>query len=89
MTVVILRLFIRPCRPFQRPSTTFCLRAWLAAKSIAGLLGLHAELLGAGHRAEHVRRLEELLGRDAAAVQARAADLVLLDHGDASPALAP
>ena len=81
-TVVILRPFIRPCRPFHSWSTTFCLRAWLAAKSIVGLVGLHAELLGAGDRAEHRGRLEELLGRDAAAVQARAADLVLLDHGD-------
>ena len=47
-----------------------------------GLLDGDAELLGPGHGAEHRRRLQELLGRDAAAVQAGAADLLLLHHGD-------
>ena len=35
-TVVIFRRFISPDRPFQRPSTTFCLRAWLTEKSMTG-----------------------------------------------------
>ena len=55
-----------------------CLRAWLTAKSTVRLAGLDAELLGPGDVAVHRRRLEELLGRDAAPVEARAADLVLL-----------
>ena len=42
-----------------------------------------AELLGAAHRAEHLGGLEQLLGRDAAAVQAGAADALLLDERDA------
>ena len=36
-------------------------------------------------RAAHVGRLEELLGGNAAAVQARATDLVALDDGDVEP----
>ncbi len=44
-----------------------------------------AELLGALDRAVHRGRLEELLGRDAAAVQAGPADLVPLDDGDGQP----
>ena len=51
-------------------------------KSRPGLIGEDAELLGAGHVAVHRRRLEQLLGRDATPVQAGAADLLLLDHGD-------
>ena len=35
------------------------------------------------------RGLEQLLGRDAATVQAGAADLVLLDHGDVQPGASP
>ena len=34
--VVILRCFMRPARPFHSWSTTFCLRAWLVAKSTDG-----------------------------------------------------
>jgi hypothetical protein len=52
------------------------------------LTGFDAELLRR-RRAGTSRRLEELLRRDAPAVQARAADLVLLDHGDREAALAP
>src|SRR5207245_6475858 len=48
-----------------------------------GLVGLHAELLGPGHGAEHGGGLQELLGGDAAPVQAGAAHLLLLDPGDA------
>ncbi len=36
VTVVILRLFISVWRPFQSWLTTFCLRAWLTAKSTVG-----------------------------------------------------
>src|SRR5207302_6594357 len=46
------------------------------------LVGLHAELFGAGDRAVDGGRLEELLGRDATPVEAGTADLLLLDHGD-------
>ena len=44
--------------------------------------GLHAELGRAADRPVHLGRLQELLGRDAAAVQAGATDPALLDHGD-------
>ena len=44
------------------------------------LARLDAELRRLGDRAERVRRLQELLGRDAAPVEAGAANLVLLDH---------
>src|SRR5579875_2321649 len=47
-----------------------------------GLVDADAELLGAGHGPVDRRRLEELLGRDATPVQARAPDLLLLDDGD-------
>ena len=47
------------------------------------------ELLGARHRPVDGGRLEELLGRDAAAVQAGAAHFVLLDHGDVETGQAP
>ena len=63
--MVTLRLFSRPARPFQSWSTTFCLRAWVTAKSSVGLAGLDAELLGARDVAVHRGRLEQLLGRDA------------------------
>src|SRR5207244_8711307 len=46
-----------------------------------GLIRQNAELLGPGDRAIDGGGLEELLGRDAASVQAGAADLLLLDHG--------
>ena len=44
--------------------------------------GLDAELGGVGDVAVHGRRLEERLGRDAAPVEARAAEAVLLDERD-------
>ena len=50
-----------------------------------GLARLHAELLGAGHRAHDLGGLQQLLGRDAAPVQARAADPGLFDHPDRQP----
>jgi hypothetical protein len=55
----------------------------------ADLAHLEAELGGALDRAVHVGALEELLGRDAADVQAGAAQLVLLDEGDAQPGRGP
>ena len=54
----------------------------MTAKSSVGLAGVDAELGGVGDVAVDRGRLEELLGRDAAAVQAGAADLLLLDHRD-------
>jgi hypothetical protein len=41
-----------------------------------------AELARALHRPQHLRRLEQLLRRDASLVQAHAADAPLLDQGD-------
>ena len=43
------------------------------------------ELLGPGDRPIDARGLEELLRRYASPVQARAADLLLLDYGDVEP----
>ena len=54
-----------------------------------GLLGLDAELLGPGHGPVHRCRLQELLGRDAAAVQAGPAHLLALDHGHRQPRVPP
>ena len=48
----------------------------------AGDVGEDAVLLGVLHVSVRRRRLEQLLGRDATPVQARAPDLVLLDEGD-------
>ena len=44
-----------------------------------------AEVVRVFQGASHVRGLEELLGRHAAAVQARPTDLVALDEGDVEP----
>ena len=44
---------------------------------------VHAELGRAPHRAQHLGGLQQLLGRDAAAVQAGAAEPLLLDDRDA------
>ena len=72
----------QPVRPLQRVVDDLLL-AGLADREVDDrLAGFDAELLGAGDVAERRGRLEELLGRDAPAVQAGAADLVLLDHGD-------
>ena len=46
---------------------------------------LHAVLAGVLDRAEHLGGVQQRLGRDAAAVQAGAADLVLLHHRDRQP----
>ena len=45
---------------------------------------VHAELGRALHRAQHLGGLEQLLGRDAPAVQAGAAEPLLFDDGDAA-----
>ena len=85
MSVVTLRPLSSPGRPFQSLSTTACLRSWLRAKSSVTPGHVDAELLRSFDRPADRRRLEELLGRDAAAVQAGAADLVPLDDGDGEP----
>ena len=59
------------------------LLAGLAGSQVERRLArVDAELLGAGDRAQHLGRLEQLLRRDAAAVKARATDSLLLDQGD-------
>ena len=83
---MILRAFMSPVRPFHSWSTTCCLRAMVVVKSSAGVVaGAHAEGGGLGHRAVDVGRLQQLLGRDAAPVEAGPADLVPLDDGDPEP----
>src|SRR5690242_18292186 len=49
------------------------------------LLGADTELLRRRNRAVHRRGLEQLLRRDATAVQAGTADLLLLDESDRQP----
>ena len=68
--------------PPTSPATILCLRAWVTAKLTVGCAGLDAELGGVGDVAVDGRRLEERLGRDAATVEARAAERVPLDHRD-------
>ena len=80
--MVIFFDFMKPPRLFTMPSTIFCLRAWAVAKLTTGALRLDAELGGVGDVALHGGRLEERLGRDAATVEAGAAERVLLDDGD-------
>ncbi|GMU77940.1 MAG: hypothetical protein AMXMBFR46_07380 [Acidimicrobiia bacterium] len=53
------------------------------------LTGAHAELGCAPHRAQHLGGLEEVLRGDAALVQARPADALLLDDGDLQPGRPP
>ena len=48
-----------------------------------GLARVDTELLGPGDGAQHLGRLEQLLGGDAAAMEARAPDPLLLDDRDA------
>jgi len=47
-----------------------------------GLVGQHAELLRVGDVPVHRSSLEQFLRRDATDVEARTADLVVLDHRD-------
>jgi hypothetical protein len=77
---VTLRPLSSDSSPLVSRSTTCCLRTCVTDMSSAGG-GLHAEL-GRAHRPVHLGRLQELLGRDAAAVQAGATDPALFDHGD-------
>src|SRR5580704_13504825 len=60
------------------------LLARLAGSQVeGGLTAVDAELLGAGDGAEHLRGLEELLGRDATPVEAGPADALVFDERDA------
>ena len=64
-------------------SITERLRAWLTERSSVGLPHRHPELGRVADGAQHLGGLQQLLGRDAAAVQARATDpRRLLDHRD-------
>ena len=72
---------MKPAMPLTRPATIFCLRAWVTAKLTDGGAGVDAELGGVGDVALHRGGLEERLGRDAAPVEARAAERILLDEG--------
>ena len=83
--VVTLRPLSKPDRPLNSLFTTAFLRSWLTREVERHRGDVDAELLGALDRAVHGGRLEELLGRDAAAVQAGPADLVPLDDGDGQP----
>ncbi len=49
---------------------------------IADAVGLQPEFLGAVHQVEHLGRAQQRLGRDAAPVQADAAQMLALDDGD-------
>ena len=80
--VVTLRPLSRPARPLKSLSTTAFLRSWLTAKSTETLETSMPNSLDALDRPVDGSRLEEFLGRDAATVQAGAADLVPLDDGD-------
>ena len=81
-TTVTLRPLSSDSRPLVSRSTTCCLRAWLVGEVERRLAGVDAELLGAADGAQHLGGLQQLLGRDAAPVQAGPADPRLLDHRD-------
>jgi hypothetical protein len=55
----------------------------------ADALGAQAEFLGAVHQVEHLGRAQQRLGRDAAPVQADAAQILALDDRDLRPSCAP
>ena len=70
-------------RPVHIRFTTWSRRAAIRGVVDDGLAGdVDAEVLGVADALGEGGRLEERLGRDAAAVEARAADLVLVDEGD-------
>ena len=73
-TIVTLRPFNSVSRPPTSRSTTACLRTCVSVEIDRGRRRVHAELGRALHGAQHLGRLEQLLGRDAPAVQAGAAD---------------
>ncbi len=56
---------------------------------IADAIGLQPEFLGAVHQVEHFRGPQQRLGRDAAPVEADAAQMLALDAGDASDPAGP
>ena len=71
--VVTLRPLSNDSSPDVRRSITAACAS--ATREVhARCRGLHAELGRAAHGAQHLGRLQQLLGRDAAAVQARTAD---------------
>ena len=69
----------------MRRSITSCLRACERPRSSDGHPGVDAEVGRPLDGAQHLGRLEELLGRDAAPVQAGPADPALLDERDVEP----
>ena len=74
----------------RREAIDHCLLAGLRFGEVHGRCrGVHSEFGGAPHRAEDLGRLQELLGRNAPTVQARAADAALLDHRDVHPGRRP
>ena len=83
LATVTPRPLSSPDRPLKSRSTTSFLRDWLTEKSTTGSPTARPNSPACGDRAAHVGRLEELLRRDAAAVQAGPADLVALDQRDA------
>ena len=82
-TIVTLRPLSSISRPPTRRSTTACLRTWVSDELDRRRRRVHPELGRAADRPQHLGRLEELLGRDAPAVQAGAAEAALLDDRDA------
>ena len=62
--------------------STSCLRAWVSRGRASAPRLCTPNSAALLHRAQHLGGLQQLLGRDAAAVQARAADPPLLDHRD-------
>ena len=85
-----MRPFSSPVRPFVELIDDLLLAGlgdgqvdrWALPPSTPNSLAL-------GHRAEHVGRLEQLLGRHAPHVEAGAAHLGLLDEGDVEPGRGP
>ena len=73
-TTVTLRPFSSDSRPLVSRSTTSCLRAWAWPRSSVGSPASTPNSDAPLDRAQHLGRLEQLLGRDAAPVEARPAD---------------
>ncbi len=81
-TTVTLRPLSSDSRPDVSRSTTACLRVCEVASSSAGSEVSTPNSAAPPHGPQHLGGLEQLLGRDAAPVQAGAADPLLLDDGD-------
>ena len=80
-----MRLRIRPERPFHSPFDDRLLASLADGEVDRRRTGVDAEVLGVGDVAVDGSRLQEGLGRDAPAVQARAAHLPLLDQRHRQP----